>query len=702
MAVNDILSWLKKRENAKSHRQILCISGSETFCLQSANNLVSSCEQDVLWLGDDAPPMCSSIAIKHYKKLLGSEYGIVVYNSFSGLQPNALLASAGVIKRHGILVVLCPPLSSWASYSDPRTLALSSYGFPPIASTIKQSIINMFNTDPLIAMWQEDSAARLPIEQTAKHYANAPLPFATQDQAIAHTKILSCLDTPDTANLLIASRGRGKSSLLGLIANELLSQGRSVVVTSAHSNAVTSLFKHIDTDTTCATNEFTRQHVVTGAELTWQTTVSCEAYQPCAKTVLMIDEAANLPLPELKRLSQLGMPLIFSSTIDGYEGTGRGFYQRFIPYLSEHFSALNQISMHTPVRWYPEDTMESTLTALLFQPQPLPVFTRPHINNVEVANRMDESTLSVDFSDVKQLTNARLRQVISLLSYAHYQTSPDDILRLIDSSDSRLVIAHYHNNIVGVAILLDEGGKKLSPLAADIAVGNRRVNGHLSAQSLSLISAQAELACYDYWRINRIAVQEGYQSQHIGKRILQFIADIAGQNGKDGLTVSFGNTDRLRRFWQQSGFSPVRDGQNVDPSSGEKSVLMLKPLSKRLNDDSALLFKLYQLASTEDRIKAQRLLSDESVLATLRKMAYQLTQQQRSLMHCIVLLHYLLLVMPETSTARAMIRDYLSPTMSKVSFARKYQLAGKRFVDSFVKDNITSLLQNLLLKHHDN
>jgi tRNA(Met) cytidine acetyltransferase len=125
-------------------------------------------------------------------------------------------------------------------------------------------------------------------------------------------------------------------------------------------------------------------------------------------------------------------------------------------------------------------------------------------------------------------------------------------------------------------------------VANDIASGKRRVNGHLSAQALSMYLADPALATHRYCRINRIAVSEAYRRKGIATNLITALTHWLKQQSIDALTTSFGATTSLMTFWQSCGFDPVKAGLKRDASSAEYSLLMWKPITATARDKRSL------------------------------------------------------------------------------------------------------------------
>ena len=77
-------------------------------------------------------------------------------------------------------------------------------------------------------------------------------------------------------------------------------------------------------------------------------------------------------------------------------------------------------------------------------------------------------------------------------------------------------------------------------------------------------------------RISRIAVQPNWQKQGIGQNLMKFMEN----SEVDFLSVSFGYTDELAKFWQKCGFVLVHLGEHQEASSGCYSAIALKGISK--------------------------------------------------------------------------------------------------------------------------
>ncbi len=101
--------------------------------------------------------------------------------------------------------------------------------------------------------------------------------------------------------------------------------------------------------------------------------------------------------------------------------------------------------------------------------------------------------------------------------------------------------------------------------------------GNLVAQSLAAHGNNPLAATLRGRRVSRIAVHPARQREGTGRQLiagaLQYTQDL------DYLSVSFGYTGELWRFWQRCGFVLVRMGNHREASSGCYTAMALLPMS---------------------------------------------------------------------------------------------------------------------------
>ena len=275
---------------------------------------------------------------------------------------------------------------------------------------------------------------------------------------------------------------------------------------------------------------------------------------------LLVDEAAMIPLPLLQEYSQYFQHIVFSTTIHSYEGTGRGFelkFKRKIHRTFQHFE------LKQPLRWQENDPLEHFIDDLLllnaeddFQQFPF----QPH--------------LPYQIRDVQK--TAHIAEFYSLMTLAHYRTSPLDLRRLFDGENQRFYFAEYQQNLLGASWALEEGNMADDELIIQIQQGKRRPKGNLVPQALCFHENLSQACKLRSLRISRIAVQPNWQKQGIGQNLMKFMEN----SEVDFLSVSFGYTDELAKFWQKCGFVLVHLGEHQEASSGCYSAIALKGISK--------------------------------------------------------------------------------------------------------------------------
>lgn len=381
-----------------------------------------------------------------------------------------------------------------------------------------------------------------------------------------------------------ANRGRGKSSAIGLAAAQIyIETQQMMLITAPSKQTCAAAFKHYKAaieghyktpeDIDAALKAF----VFTPLDLISTELPSCH--------LLFIDEAAAIPVSILNLLLKHYIRIVFSTTIHGYEGNGQGFALRFQKSLDSVRPQWKSISLSSPIRWAEDDPLEAWFFKFLLLDAKL-VEAKISASQAFQTTWIDPPTLSQN--------EVLLEQVISLLVTAHYQTSPSDLRLILDHPKIKVLIAHPLNHekkiksasyafeeILGVCLVIEEGGFKSAQLAEDIISGTRRPRGQLFPQALCASTAKPEFLEQSCYRVMRIAVHPDLQHKGIGSSLLRCVAEFASTNHIDSVTSSYGLTPELLAFWHKNNFSIVKLGLKVDGASGLQSVMMMHAISAR-------------------------------------------------------------------------------------------------------------------------
>lgn len=514
-------------------RQFLHLTGSQEDCLRAAQNRLVN-YSSVLWVST-AALIHGAIPAHKTAGVLGREFEAIVFDAFSGLAVNALAAVSGTLRGGGLFILLSPPLEQWPEFPDPAYQRFLPY--PYTAAQVKGLFLKRF-----IRLLREP----IPAQQTVQLASQTPVDIQADRQADVVAKLINT----ETASVLTADRGRGKSAALGLAASQLIAQGNRVLLTAPARAAVEAVFKHA---------EFAPEFYAPDAIL---------RHLPQAE-VLMVDEAAAIPLPLLLKLARIYPRCVFATTLHGYEGSGRGFVLRFQQALSQIYPQWQSLRLEQPLRWPYNDPLEALLYRLL-------------LLDVEAVAIQFDPKVDLEYRQLQQeqllAHEDLLQQLLGLLVTAHYQTRPSDLQQILDAPNLSIHVLQQNQQILAVALLSQEGG--FDPeLGQAIYAGQRRPHGHLVPQTLTFhaqLLGAAELVCE---RIMRIAVHPSMQGQGLGSRLIQALIRYASLQKADYLAVSYAFSPELLRFWQRSGFMLARIGYRTDTASASRSAVQIKALS---------------------------------------------------------------------------------------------------------------------------
>ncbi len=533
-AIKDYFSNLLALSAKSNHRYGVVLQGSEHWqkqCLDTLFSLVAG--KDVFLLGGDCnDEVEKQVGFKKGHQLLGQECLLLCCDFREGFDANSFTAATGCVKGGGLVIILPEKTSS-----------------PTLAQTW---LNNAFHN--LIVVEEDGKLSMPPCSENQAHEK-----FEQQNQAIE--KILKVVEGHRKRPLVMtADRGRGKSSALGIAAAKLM-QERSIhiVVTAPSLATVQPVFEHAQRLLPQATADKGRlqfqlsvlEFVAPDELLRSQKTCDC----------LFVDEASAIPIPMLKTMVEQHHRAVFSTTIHGYEGCGRGFSVKFQTWLKQQRPGARFFHLDAPIRWSVGDPLEQWL--------------------------FDTFLLNADLADVKQQASSNqliqldkrklvaqtsiLRRCFALLVNAHYQTSPNDLMLLLEDDAIQLHAILEDDQCLGCMLTVEEG--RLSPeLVEQVQLGKRRPRGHLVPSLLANQLGVTEAALQSSQRIMRIAVHPSMQRAGIGNAMVKQLI----QSGRyDFYSTSFGATAELIHFWRSCGFFPVKLGSQREQASGTYSVVML-------------------------------------------------------------------------------------------------------------------------------
>ncbi len=534
MAELTALYTLTAQMKREGIRRLLVLSGEEGWCFDHALKLRDALPGDWLWISPqpDAENHCSPSALQ---TLLGREFRHAVFDARHGFDAAAFAALSGTLKAGSWLVLLLPVWEEWENQPDADSLRWSDCPDPIATPHFVQHLKRVLTADNDAILWRQNQPFSLAhfTPRTDWHPATgAPQPEQQQ-------LLQQLLTMPPGVAAVTAARGRGKSALAG----QLISRIAGSAIVTAPAKAATDVlaqfagekFRFIAPDALLASDE----------QADW----------------LVVDEAAAIPAPLLHQLVSRFPRTLLTTTVQGYEGTGRGFLLKFCA----RFPHLHRFELQQPIRWAQGCPLEKMVSeALVFDDEN---FTHTPQGNIVISAFEQTLWRSEPETPLK---------VYQLLSGAHYRTSPLDLRRMMDAPGQYFLQAAGENEIAGALWLVDEGGLS-QQLSQAVWAGFRRPRGNLVAQSLAAHGSNPLAATLRGRRVSRIAVHPARQREGTGRQLiagaLQYTHDL------DYLSVSFGYTGELWRFWQRCGFVLVRMGNHREASSSCYTAMALLPMS---------------------------------------------------------------------------------------------------------------------------
>ena len=597
MSYRNFPQWLEQLQSqafTKDERQLVLLVGDACWVKELLEINHKKQTTDDLLVFSLHPELVSTIDTKHFSQQLGSENNRILFSCVEGsmaetLKLDAFAALSGTLVAGGVMFIwLDKPLEE--AIEQTHLMSLKYF---------YQELIN--NKNLVTVQKTSDQTTHQVFPEIECGFKISPSLEAeylyqtkTQEQQTAVEKIINVSQGHRNRPLVLtADRGRGKSSALAIACVQLLennnAQGNenlNIIITapqirslSVFYSQISRSFFDVDAEITYVKNSKTSINHRFGSVTFIAIDQLIHESDSLDVSLLLVDEAASIPVNLLTELAVRYSRIVFSSTVHGYEGAGRGFTLKFQQKLKQIMPQWRSFHMHEPIRWRVDDPLEEfvfdscLLNAKLAE---LPVMEElSQIHNAQKSLRFSHLSSKELVDDTKLL-----RQVFSVLVTAHYQTSPNDISLMLDNNSAHIFIVKLEDNVVGVALLLEEGCNNSADIKA-VESNQRRLKNQFIPQSLLTHCGFTESFSYQYLRILRIAIHPQYHGCGFGHHFMKSLQVFAKNQHVDFIGASFGANAQLLKFWQNEGYQIARIGFTKDKASGEHSALVLCAVSDK-------------------------------------------------------------------------------------------------------------------------
>ena len=593
---------------------------------------------------------------KDSHRVLGSTVGMLVLQDFEALTPNILARTLETVQGGGLIVFLMRTVKSlkqlYAMTMDVharyRTEAqadvvprfnerfILSLGkcenclvcddelniLPLSKSALKKLDYQQVDKGDAGEVLSQETPEEIELTQLKESLQDTPHvgvlvdQAKTLDQAKALLVVLEACSSPETSRgvlAMTAARGRGKSAAMGLALAGALSLGFSTigVTAPAPENLVAVMEfcvkglkalqyqEHLDyTLTYNKASGRDETKVILGISLhrnhrqVIQYVAPNEPDKLASAELVAIDEAAAIPLPIVKKLIRADRLTFMSSTVNGYEGTGRALSLKLIKQLRDGkasgvdaaksaanalvgarankgeakiheqrwaaasaaaatsgSSSLKEIELTTPIRYASGDPIEAWLNKLLC----LDCGSNIHLKLSGGAPAPSDCELYSVNRDAlfsyHKLSEAFLQKLMGLYTSAHYKNSPNDLQMLSDApahavfcllSPSAEQDANSLPDVLAVVQIALEGKISRKSVEAQLARGHRSA-GDMIPWTVSQQFGDSKFAQLSGARVVRIATHPSLQGMGYGTRAIELLhrfyngemVNLSGGGGND-------------------------------------------------------------------------------------------------------------------------------------------------------------------------
>lgn len=515
-----------------------------------------------------------SYAYEHCDQVMGKTYKAVILIDFGHARPSTILKSFETVRGGGSVILL------FEAVFHKKELLQIGRPVPREKETAQSLYFNMFFRRLFrkrFAFFVKRRMALLPL----RDFSERPFQLSG-DQKTARRKILRGCSGDCYRALVIGPRGRGKSTVVGLVVARLLSKESSrILVTGPRPSSTKTIFECVERalamrgfrfersksgDGHCRRISLERGHV----EYADPRHVLPGGPVP---DLLIVEEAAAMNQDLLGKLFR-ERRVVLVTTADGYEGSAKSLEKKVVTK-----QCFERLSVTVPTRYSRGDPLEKWLSKnVLF--------------NMGCGPPWDHGDCRLFLVNKEKLVRKKgvLRKFFSLFTQGHYKSSPDDLMLCLDNPRVFLVALRAQDGDPGILCamqLVVEGG---------VSPGCLR-EGNVVPWTLYDFYGDEVFLKTRGVRISRIAAHPGALRKGLGSLCLSMAFEALSQTRSPGQEIpgvlfspllegllpvvdyvgaSFSLSQGVLLFWLKNGYLPFYIRRGKSRTTGEHSILVLR------------------------------------------------------------------------------------------------------------------------------
>lgn len=533
----------------------------------------------------------NQISFKDTDLILGNTFNFLIIE-FDKITPNILIKTIETVSGGGIIILII---------NDFEKLKESIF-WSRIFKKLFEKNFSIF-LDSNFNLKNEIFLPKIEI----KNKENYEFSAKTKCQEIFLKKYILLLKNKEYNNeinkeliFLTADRGRGKSTSLGILVSYYIYYkiNKIIHLTAPKLENLKTMFFHILETLKKLNFKDSEIKVSYKNKLIYKIEIIKNFYQKIVyinpfediedyPDLIIIDEAAAIPIPNLKKLIKC-RNIFLSSTIGGYEGTGKSLNLKFIKNLNNIL--IKRETLNLSIRYSFNDLTESWINeSFLLNINPNPLNYLPALENCKLFF-INKKYL---FSNLPK-TELILKDLYSLFVSSHYKNSPDD-LKLLSDNENHLIFC--------LLFKLNDSNEYKIISSIHVALENSNcleTDGNLIP---NVINQHYKIKLGTGLRIVRISVHPkfirfgyGSKSLHEIKQLFPIISELNNElninnfsneesifistNNKEikkinWIGASMGANKEILNFWKKNNFEPIYLKSKPNKITGENSCIVL-------------------------------------------------------------------------------------------------------------------------------